>query len=47
MNPPARRMTLPQMLADLSRQCDLRGKNNSQGNTDYWRGYKSVTSPSK
>jgi Transposase DDE domain/Transposase domain (DUF772) len=49
--PPARRntdtrlhrqrsMTLPQMLADLPRQCDLGGKKNSQGNTEYWRGYK-------
>jgi hypothetical protein len=33
-------MTLPQMLADLPRQCDLGGKQNSQGNTEYGRGYK-------
>jgi hypothetical protein len=35
-----RSMALPQMLADLPRQCDLGGKKNSQGNTDWWRGYK-------
>jgi hypothetical protein len=33
-------MTLPQMLADLPIQCDLGGKKNSQGNSQYWRGYK-------
>jgi len=33
-------MQLPEMLADLPTQCDIGGKKNSQGNTDYWRGYK-------
>lgn len=32
--------TLPVMLADLSQQCDIGAKTNSQGNEDYWRGYK-------
>jgi hypothetical protein len=35
-----RTMKLPEMLADLPKQCDLGGKKNSQGNTQYWRGYK-------
>lgn len=35
-----RTMKLPAMLADLPTQCDIGGKKNSQGNTDYWRGYK-------
>jgi len=29
-----------EMLADLPDQCDIGGKKNSQGNTEYWRGYK-------
>jgi hypothetical protein len=33
-------MKLPQMLADLPRQCDLGGKKDSHGNDHYWRGYK-------
>jgi hypothetical protein len=33
-------MKLPEMLADLPTQCDIGGKKNSQGNTEYWRGYK-------
>src|SRR6266404_1460546 len=35
-----RSMKLPEMLADLPRQCDLGGKKDSHGNTHYWRGYK-------
>jgi hypothetical protein len=35
-----RSMQLPEMLADLPQQCDLGGKKNSHGNTQYWRGYK-------
>ena len=35
-----RNMKLPEMLADLPRQCDLGGKRDSHGNTHYWRGYK-------
>ena len=35
-----RGMQLPEMLADLPRQCDLGGKRDSHGNTHYWRGYK-------
>jgi hypothetical protein len=35
-----RTMKLPAMLADLPTQCDIGGKKNSQGNTEYWRGYK-------
>jgi hypothetical protein len=35
-----RSMKLPEMLADLPRQCDLGGKKDSHGNTQYWRGYK-------
>lgn len=33
-------MTLEEMLADLPRQCDMGGKQDSQGHTQYWRGYK-------
>ena len=35
-----REMKLPEMLADLPRQCDLGGKKDSHGNDHYWRGYK-------
>ena len=35
-----RTQKLPEMLADLPKQCDIGGKKNSQGNEDYWRGYK-------
>jgi hypothetical protein len=35
-----RRMTLPEMLADLPKACDLGGKKDSHGNTHYTRGYK-------
>ena len=35
-----RSMSLPEMLEDLPKQCDIGAKKNSQGNTDYWRGYK-------
>jgi hypothetical protein len=35
-----RSMKLPEMLADLPRQCDLGGKQDSHGNVRYWRGYK-------
>jgi len=35
-----RTMKLPEMLADLPTQCDIGGKKNSQGNTEFWRGYK-------
>lgn len=35
-----RSMKLSEMLADLPTQCDIGGKKNSQGKTDYWRGYK-------
>ena len=35
-----RSMKLPEMLADLPRQCDLGGKKDSHGNPHYWRGYK-------
>jgi hypothetical protein len=31
---------LPQMLNDLPRQCDIGAKTNSQGNEQYWCGYK-------
>jgi hypothetical protein len=31
---------LAQMLKDLPRQCDIGAKVNSQGNPNYWRGYK-------
>ncbi len=32
--------TLEAMLADLPRECDIGAKKNSQGNEEYWRGYK-------
>lgn len=35
-----RSMRLPEMLEELPKQCDIGGKKNSQGNTEYWRGYK-------
>ena len=35
-----RSMKLPEMLADLPRQCDTGGKRDSHGNNHYWRGYK-------
>ena len=35
-----RSMKLPEMLADLPRQCDTGGKKDSHGNNHYWRGYK-------
>lgn len=35
-----REMKLPEMLADLPRQCDLGGKKDSHGNDHYWRGFK-------
>jgi hypothetical protein len=35
-----RSMKLPEMLADLPRQCDLGGKKDSHGNSHYWSGYK-------
>ena len=33
-------MTLPEMLADLPQQCALGAKKNSQGQPQYWRGFK-------
>ena len=35
-----RLQSLPEMICNLSRQCDIGAKVNSQGNIDYWRGYK-------
>ena len=35
-----RRMSLSEMLADLPRRCDLGGKKDSHGNSQYWRGYQ-------
>jgi hypothetical protein len=35
-----RTMILSDMLADLPQQCDIGAKENSQGNREYWRGYK-------
>jgi Transposase DDE domain/Transposase domain (DUF772) len=35
-----RQQKLPTMLANLPRQCDIGAKKNSQGNEQYWRGYK-------
>jgi hypothetical protein len=35
-----RSMKLPEMLADLPRECDLGGKKDSHGNPHFWRGYK-------
>jgi len=34
------KMSLPEMLADLPRGCDVGGKNNSKGNPEWWVGYK-------
>jgi len=34
------KMTLPQMLDDLPKVCDIGCKRNSKGSTDYWIGYK-------
>jgi hypothetical protein len=33
-------MKLPEMLADLPKQCDIGVKTSSQGHKQYWRGYK-------
>jgi hypothetical protein len=35
-----RSMTLSAMLEDLPKLCDVGAKKNSQGNPEYWRGYK-------
>jgi hypothetical protein len=35
-----RHQKLDRMLQDLPRQCDMGAKKNSQGNPQYWRGYK-------
>lgn len=35
-----RSMSLSEMLEELPTQCDISGKKNSQGHTQYWRGYK-------
>ena len=35
-----RSMSLSQMLHELPKQCDSGAKNNSQGNPEFWRGYK-------
>ena len=35
-----RRMTLPQMLAGLSRECSIGVKTSSKGHQQYWRGFK-------
>jgi hypothetical protein len=35
-----RHQPLPRMLSELPRQCDIGAKKNSQGNEQYWRGYK-------
>lgn len=35
-----RHQKLPTMLANLPRQCDIGAKKNSQGQDQYWRGYK-------
>ena len=35
-----RSMNLSEMLEELPKQCDIGAKKNSQGNTQYWRGYK-------
>ena len=34
------KMSLPAMLADLPRGCDVGGKNNSKGNPEWWVGFK-------
>jgi len=33
-------MNLPEMLQELPRECDFGAKQNSQGNPQFWRGYK-------
>jgi len=35
-----RSMNLAEMLEELPKQCDIGAKTNSQGNQEYWRGYK-------
>jgi len=35
-----RSMSLSEMLEELPKQCDIGAKKNSQGNTEFWRGYK-------
>ena len=35
-----RSMSLPEILQELPKQCDIGGKKNSHGKTEYWRGYK-------
>jgi hypothetical protein len=35
-----RSMKLPEMLADLPRECDLGAKKDSHGHNQYWRGFK-------
>lgn len=35
-----RKMTLPQMMRGLSRDCAIGVKTNSKGHSEYWRGYK-------
>jgi len=35
-----RTMSLSKMLEDLPKQCDIGAKKNSQGNREFWRGYK-------
>ena len=35
-----RTQTLPKMLGELPQECNLGAKKNSNGNTEYWRGYK-------
>jgi hypothetical protein len=35
-----RSTSLPEMLQELPKQCDIGGKKNSRGNTEYWCGYK-------
>jgi hypothetical protein len=35
-----RHMTLPAMVAELSRKCAIGAKKGSQGNLQYWRGFK-------
>ena len=34
------KMSLPEILADLPRGCDVGGKNNSKGNPEWWVGFK-------
>src|SRR3954452_289050 len=33
-------MKLEQILAEISRECSIGAKTNSQGHSEYWRGYK-------